>query len=67
MSEIDKREEIRAYIHQRIMDLNIYLHGKECPECGRPFEAAAVKTKCCGHLIGWAEKRPLRRRKVSAR
>jgi hypothetical protein len=64
MSEEDKREEIRAYIHQRILDLNIYLHGKECPECGRLFEAGAVKTKCCGRLIGWAEKRPLRRRKV---
>ena len=67
MSEEEKRGEIRAYIHQRIIELNIYLHGKECPECGRPFEAAAVKTRCCGRLIGWVEKRSLRRRKVSER
>jgi hypothetical protein len=67
MSEEEKRAEIRAYIHQRIMDLNAYLHDKECPECGRPFEAVAVKTGCCGRLIGWAEKKPLRRRKVSGR
>jgi hypothetical protein len=66
MSE-EKREEIRAYIHQRIIELNLYLRDKECPECGRRFEAAAIKTACCGRLIGWTEKRPLRRRKVSRR
>ena len=66
MSEEEKREEIRAYIHQRIIDLNAYLHGKECPECGRLFEAAAVKTRCCGRLIGWVEKKPLKRKKVSS-
>jgi len=67
MSEEEKRAEIRAYIHRRIMDLNAYLHDKECPECGRLFEAAAVKTRCCGRLIGWVEKKPLQKRKVSGR
>jgi hypothetical protein len=64
MSE-EKREEVEAFVLQRVIDMNYRLQNEPCPLCGRPFKAAAVKTACCGRLIGWTGKRPLRRKKVS--